>query len=126
MSYARCSRQIVEPAVSDTGSIKITSRNEGRVEAEFLRGGLVGGQPPQVDGQPPGGGDGELAVVPPGPGGRVQERLDRFVTGLPADQPPDQLHQRGAHGAIAATIDGALGPTPTSVTSPAAQEPRQP
>src|SRR3954464_6756962 len=109
LSYARRSRQVVTPRwIRPPAEPKFTSRNEGRVEADLLRGGLMSRQAPQVDGQSSRGG---YRMLPPAP--RAQTRFidqcsHRFVVGLPAGQAPDQLDQGGANGAVAAAVDGAF------------------
>src|SRR5687768_16171935 len=87
---------------------KMESRNEGHVEAKLLWSGLLGRESPQVDRQSPRGGDGVFSPAAGRERGFVDQRLDRFVVGLPAREPPHQLHQRSADGTIAAAVDRAF------------------
>ena len=83
-------------------------RNAGQPQADLLGGGLAGKQPPQVDGQPPGGRRRKLSSLPARQGRPVHQLSDRRIVRLPSHQAPDQFHQGAPDRPVAAPVDRAF------------------
>ncbi len=75
---------------------------------EFVRRGLSGEEPPQIDGELPGDGHNGLLAGGGAAAGIGQHRhplLQSVVVGLPAHHPPDHLHEHSPHSRVALLAD---------------------